>query len=70
MTDQETVDKRETLTVPEAAELLGVNPRTVYVAIERGECPAIRVGRNIRVPTARFREHYSLEPASHRSPAA
>ena len=35
MTDHETVDKRETLTVPEAAELLGVNPRTVYVAIER-----------------------------------
>ena len=63
-------DERETLTVQEAAKILGKNPRTVYIAIERGECPAIRVGRIILIPTARFRKHYSLEPASHRSPAS
>ena len=56
---------RQTLTVIEAAQVLGVNPRTIYEAIGRDECPAIRVGRVIRIPTDRFLAHYGLEPASH-----
>ena len=58
--------------VPEAARVLGVNPRSLYSAIDRGECPAIRVGRLIRIPTARFREHYGLpaQPVSQHSSAA
>jgi excisionase family DNA binding protein len=65
-------DEGETLSVPEAARVLGVNPRSLYSAIDRGKCPAIRVGRLIRIPTARFREHYGLpaQPVSQHSSAA
>ena len=48
------------LNVTEAAEILEVNPRTVYSAIDRGECPAVRVGKIIRIPTVRFLDHYGL----------
>jgi excisionase family DNA binding protein len=42
-------DEQERLTysVDEAASALGVNPRTVYEAIARGELPHTRVGRRI-----------------------
>jgi excisionase family DNA binding protein len=51
------------LNVPEAAAILGVNVRTMYNAVDRGECPSIRVGRVIKIPTARFLAHYKYEPA-------
>jgi excisionase family DNA binding protein len=35
----------KTLTVQEAAEALRIPQRTVYALIERGEIPAIRLGR-------------------------
>ena len=34
--------------VPEAAEYLGVMPRTVYRRIDLGEIPAFKIGRVIR----------------------
>ncbi len=43
--------KLETLKVAEVAAKLRVDPRTVYRMIDRGELPAIRVGRLIRIPT-------------------
>jgi excisionase family DNA binding protein len=43
------------LTVPEAAQLLGVSARTYYAAAARGEVPAIRVGRRLVVPGAQLR---------------
>jgi excisionase family DNA binding protein len=49
-----------TIPVARAAKILGVGIRTAYFAIERGELPAIRVGRAIRVPTARFLAKYDL----------
>jgi excisionase family DNA binding protein len=62
---------RQTISVPEAAELIGMNPRTVYNAVDRGECPAIRVGRTIRIPTAEFLAHYRIpKPVSHETSAA
>jgi excisionase family DNA binding protein len=40
----------EFLTVDEAAELLRVNRKSLYQAIERGEIPGvIRIGRTIRI---------------------
>ncbi len=46
-----TTDERpQVLTVPEVAEILRVGRNLVYRMIERGEIPAIRVGRKIRVP--------------------
>ena len=38
------------LSVKEAAALLGVNPLTVYEAINRDEFPHVRVGRRVLIP--------------------
>ena len=43
---------RETLTVEEAAKVLGVGRNTAYEAVRRGEIPSIRVGRRLVVPKA------------------
>ncbi len=38
------------LTVPEAAQLLRISRGLCYELIQRGELPALRLGRVIRVP--------------------
>ncbi len=38
------------LTVPEAAALLRISRRHVYELVRRGELPAIRLGRVVRIP--------------------
>lgn len=42
--------ERRTLTVPEVAETLGISTDSVYLAIRRGEIPALRLGRRLLVP--------------------
>ena len=44
--------ERPTLTVDAVAEILGVDRKTVYAAINSGELPSLRVGRRILVPTS------------------
>jgi len=44
--------ERPTLTVNAVAEILGLDRKTVYAAINSGELPSLRVGRRILVPTA------------------
>ncbi len=46
-------DLPPTITVPEAAELLGLSTTALYAAIRAGECPVkvLRIGRRIVVPT-------------------
>lgn len=51
-----------TLSVARVASLLGIALRTTYDGIARGEIPSIRVGRAIRVPTARLLARYPLAP--------
>lgn len=52
-----------TISVPEAAKVLEVNPRTVYNAVGReGGCPAVKLGRIIRIPTVEFITFYRLDP--------
>jgi excisionase family DNA binding protein len=47
----EKVLSRATYNVEEVATLLGVNPRTVYNAIARGEiAPTSRIGTRILIP--------------------
>jgi excisionase family DNA binding protein len=43
-------EKRQTLTVDEAAEILGIGRNSAYEAVRRGEIPAIRLGRRLVVP--------------------
>lgn len=45
-----TTTARRTLSVAEAAEMLGVSTRTGYRMVDAGEIPAIRIGRSLRVP--------------------
>ena len=39
-----------TMTVPEAAKLLGIGRSAAYEAAARGELASVRVGRSIRIP--------------------
>ena len=45
---------RPTLSVEEAAVVLGIARSSAYQAAQRGEIPTIRFGRRVRVPTARL----------------
>ena len=46
------VTDRQTLTVEEAAALLGIGRNTAYQAIVRGELPVIRIGRRLLISKA------------------
>jgi excisionase family DNA binding protein len=54
MTVQPLKSDRPTLTVPEAAALLGVSRNVAYEAARSGELPAIRIGRRVLVLRARL----------------
>jgi excisionase family DNA binding protein len=43
---------RKTYSVEETAIILGVGKSTMYGAVERGEIPAIRIGRRRMIPKA------------------
>ncbi len=51
---------KPTLTVGEAAGLLGVSAWSVYASIRAGEFPALRVGRRLLIPTHALR-HWMAE---------
>lgn len=46
------VGERLTLTVEEAATLLGISRAFAYEAVNRGDIPSIRIGRRVLVPKA------------------
>ena len=43
---------RIALTVPEAAQALGIGRNTVYELVASDAIPYVRIGRTIRIPTA------------------
>ena len=43
--------KLPTLTVDQAAEILGVSRNHAYTAVKAGDIPSLRLGRRILVPT-------------------
>jgi excisionase family DNA binding protein len=47
---------RLTMTVSEAAAVLGISRALTYELVARGEIPAIRLGRRIVVPTKHLQE--------------
>ena len=63
-------DEMMLLTVPEAAKLLRISRNLAYELVARGEIPAIRLGRVIRVPRAPLEEWVKSEaaPSPYRSP--
>ena len=42
--------RTRTLSVPEAGKWLGISRNAAYEAARRGEIPAIKIGRLLRVP--------------------
>ena len=41
--------ERATITVPEAATMLGLSESATYEAVTRGEIPAVRIGRRVLI---------------------
>jgi len=48
----ETEINKQTLTVEETAEILGIGRSSAYEAVRQGQLPVIRVGRRYLVPRA------------------
>lgn len=42
--------ERRTMTIPEAATLLGISRNSAYVAARKGELPVVRIGKRFLVP--------------------
>ena len=47
---------RQTLTVEEAARVLGISRGVAYESARRGELPVVRLGRRLLVPRPRLEE--------------
>jgi excisionase family DNA binding protein len=50
-----------TISVEEAARVLGIGRNSAYVAVREGNLPAIKIGRRVRISTAVLRRMLSLE---------
>ena len=46
------IDKRLCITVPEAAEMLGISRNFAYELVKRGQLPVIRFGKRLIIPRA------------------
>lgn len=57
-----------TLTVEQAAKVLGIGRSTAYELVHTGAIPSLRLGRRIVVPTARLAEQLGLVAADIRIP--
>lgn len=55
------LEGRPTITVSEAAVVLGISRNSAYAAARRGDLPTIRFGTRILVPTARLRSLLGME---------
>ena len=47
-------NERRTLTVAEAAELLGISRGTAYECVRTGEIPSVNFGRRVLIPRQRL----------------
>ena len=45
-----TIDRRLCVTVPEAAEMLGISRNFAYQLVKEGKLPSIRFGKRILIP--------------------
>ncbi|MHB9038942.1 MAG: helix-turn-helix domain-containing protein [Armatimonadota bacterium] len=58
------MNEAKTLSVPQAAKILGVGIASAYAGIKRGEIPAIRIGGRLLVPKPALEKMLSGETAS------
>jgi len=49
---REDKQRRETFSVPEAAEILGISRSSAFQAAAKGQLPVIRLGKRLLVPRA------------------
>jgi excisionase family DNA binding protein len=57
---------QDVLTVAETAAALGLGRSSVYKSINRGEIPAIRIGRRILIVKVRLLQFLEMEEAAER----
>jgi excisionase family DNA binding protein len=50
-----------TLTVEQAAKVLGISRSTAYELVHTGDIPSLRLGRRIVIPTARLADKLGLD---------
>lgn len=53
--------ERQTMTVEEAAEVLGISRNLAYELVQRGELPSLRLGRRVVVPRAAMERLLGVE---------
>jgi excisionase family DNA binding protein len=53
--------EKPTITVEEAAKLLGIGRSCAYEAARTGELPTLRIGKRLVVPTASLRRMLGLD---------
>ena len=58
-----------TVSIDEAARLCGVSRSAAYRAVHRGQLPAFRVGRKLRVPTLPLLRLLGVETTNGSEPA-
>jgi len=51
-----------TISVPDAARLLGIGRSTIYAAAQTGAIPAVRIGNRVRIPSIWLRRSLQIEP--------
>ncbi len=55
------IEDQATITVEEAATLLGLGRSAAYEAVRRGQLPARRLGRRLFIPVPAFLEWLGIE---------
>ena len=54
-------EDQATVTVDDAARIIGISRGSMYRAIDRGEIPIVRVGKRVLIPTATLRRMLHLD---------
>ncbi len=61
---------RLTMSVDEAAAILGIGRNAAYEAVRRGEIPSLRIGGRILVPKAAFQKMLGMDGQNETSTAS
>ena len=59
------VTGRQTITVIEAAEILGIGRSSAFEAVRRGELPHVRIGKRIVIPVVALEKMLSGDQPQH-----